>query len=122
MAELVLIDILDSVVEVLFQIFLVTLKLVMGVVLRVVRLLVLINDLNFLSLTSFYNARNLTELSVADHTISIVVTASKDRLYVFPAREETISLQVSDQVWHVNCMVPFGNRVEHSHLDEVLAG
>lgn len=63
----------------------------------------------------------LAELSIADLTVGIVVTPAENSLDVFTPGEETVSLEVGDQVGHSNGVVATSDRVKDAHFDEVLA-
>jgi hypothetical protein len=73
------------------------------------------------SRTRFRDAGKLTELGIADHAIRIVVTPTQNSLNVFSSREETVSLEVENEVRHANGMVSFCYVVEYAHFNKVLA-
>lgn len=67
------------------------------------------------------NASHLTELCVAHLAVGVVVAPSQDGLHIFTSREEAVSLEVRDQVWHVDAVVSSGDSVEGAGFDEVWA-
>ena len=51
-----------------------------------------------------------------------MVASTEDRLDIFTAWVETVSLKIGEEVWHADAVVSFSNGVEDAHFNEVLAG
>ena len=105
-----LVQIFDAVVEVFFRVGLVF-SIGIGLLLIWV-----------ISLTRLLNAGEFGKLCVADHTVRIVVTSTQDSLDIFSTWEESVLLEIKDEVWHWDRVVPFGNRVKDAHFDEIGTG
>ena len=72
--------------------------------------------------TFFVLDNKLQELVVSEFTVSVVVASAQDGFNIFSAWEETVFLEVGDEVWHGNNTVSSGNGFEGAHFNKVLAG
>ena len=59
---------------------------------------------------------NLAELRVADHTVAVVVAPAQDGLDVFATREETVALEVGDQVGHLDGVITLRDLLKDAHF------
>ena len=107
-----LIQIFDSVIEVVICFELLFLD---------ISRLLLLGTIFLTTLTRLLHLGKLSELSIADSTISIVVTSTKDGLDIFSAREECVLLKVCNEVWHSDRVIPLGDAVKDADLDEICA-
>ena len=82
----------------------------------------LVFSLSSLSLIDLLDAGQLAELAIADLAVRVVIASTQDCLNIFTAREETVSLQIRDQVRHADGLVAPSDLVKDTDLDKVLAG
>ena len=108
-----LVAILNTIIEVILQVLLIV--IIISVCSNDVLIMIRLSKGNnidrllllLLSLNGLANSCNLTEFGIVNHAVSIVIAASQNRFDVFSAREETVLLKESDQVWHTYSVVSF---------------
>ena len=118
-----LIAIFYTVIEVLLQVVLVLFDMIADrIILGPVDFLVggsIVLVIPILLLTSM-DAGNLTELSVTNHAIAIVIASSEDGLNVLSPGEKAVFLEIVDQVWHLDGCMAFRDRIKNTNFDEIL--